>query len=107
MCSNIFTNSVKHFKDDNKRIVVEIMKLDGVIAFRFSDNGKGVPDDKLELIFEPLYTSDEGRKVAGLGLSICREITEAHDGRIYAEKSEMGGLAVTVELPAGDEQYDT
>ena len=107
VCSNILTNSVKHFKDENKKIVVEIMKFDEVIAFRFSDNGNGVPEDKLELIFEPLYTSDEGRKVAGLGLSICREITEAHDGRIYAEKSEMGGLAVTVELPAGDEQYDT
>ena len=107
VCSNILTNSVKHFKDENKKIVVEIMKFDEVIAFRFSDNGKGVPEDKLELIFVPLYTSDEGRKVAGLGISICREITEAHDGRIYAEKSEMGGLAVTVELPAGDEQYDT
>ena len=53
------------------------------------------------MIFEPLYTSDEGRKVAGLGLSICREIVEVHYGQIYAEKSEMGGLTVCVELPRG------
>lgn len=99
VASNILTNSVKHFKEGEKKILVEIIPLDEMIAIKFSDNGKGVTEDKLELIFEPLYTSDEGRKVAGLGLSICREITEAHDGRIYAEKSDMGGLAVTVELP--------
>lgn len=101
VCSNILSNSVKHFKDGEKKILVEIFTKDEMIAIKFSDNGKGVDEDKFELIFEPLYTSDEGRKVAGLGLSICREITEAHDGRIYAEKSDMGGLAVTVELPRG------
>lgn len=99
VCSNILTNSVKHFKGDEKKIVVEIFCADDMIAVKFSDNGEGVPEDKLEMIFEPLYTSDEGRKVAGLGLSICREITESHGGRIYAEKSDMGGLAITVELP--------
>lgn len=99
VCSNILTNSVKHFKGDEKKIVVEIFCADEMIAVKFSDNGEGVPEDKLEMIFEPLYTSDEGRKVAGLGLSICREITESHGGRIYAEKSDMGGLAITVELP--------
>ena len=91
VCSNILSNSVKHFKGDEKKILVEIFPADEMIAVKFSDNGKGVPEEKLELIFEPLYTSDEGRKVAGLGLSICREITEAHDGRIYAEKGEGGG----------------
>jgi signal transduction histidine kinase len=55
----------------------------------------------MKLIFEPLYTSDEGRKVAGLGLAICKEIVEVHDGRIYAEKSDMGGLTICVELPRG------
>ena len=97
--SNILSNSVKHFRDGEKKIRIDIFSSGEMVAIRFSDNGKGVDEDKYELIFEPLYTSDEGRKVAGLGLSICREITEAHDGRIYAEKSEMGGLAVTVELP--------
>ena len=72
-----------------------------MIVFRFSDNGEGVDEDKMNLIFEPLYTSDEGRKVAGLGLAICKEIVDVHYGKIYAEKSDLGGLAVCVELPRG------
>lgn len=100
--SNIFANSVKHFSQDGeKKIRLEIFAEGEMIVMKFSDNGEGVPEDKLEMIFEPLYTSDEGRKVAGLGLSICREIVEVHYGRIYAEKSEMGGLTVCVELPRG------
>lgn len=99
--SNIFTNSVKHFKDGEKKIRVDIFYEHETITMKFSDNGEGVPEDKLEMIFEPLYTSDEGRKVAGLGLSICREIVEAHGGKIYAEKSDLGGLAICVELPGG------
>ena len=64
-----------------------------------SDNGEGVSEDKLEIIFEPLYTSDEGRKVAGLGLANCREIVSAHGGNIYARASDFGGLEICIELP--------
>jgi len=101
VCSNIFTNSIKHFKGEQKIIRLEISADGGMIVFRFSDNGEGVDEDKMNLIFEPLYTSDEGRKVAGLGLAICKEIVDVHYGKIYAEKSDLGGLAVCVELPRG------
>lgn len=95
---NIFSNSVKHFKDEKKQIQVTLDSDKEKVYITIDDSGEGVPEDKLELIFEPLYTSDEGRKVAGLGLAICREITELHGGRIYAEKSHLGGLRVCIEL---------
>ena len=95
---NVFSNSLKHFTGEEKIINVDISSNRHKIFVRISDNGEGVEEDKLEIIFEPLYTSDQGRKVAGLGLAICREIIEAHGGRIYAEKSELGGLAVCFEL---------
>lgn len=68
------------------------------VTVKIGDSGEGVPDGQAELIFEPFYTSDSARKVAGLGLSICREAVESLGGKIYAEKSELGGLAVSVEL---------
>lgn len=96
---NIVSNSLKHFKSEEKRIRVVLTDRKNSVFIEVSDNGEGVPEEKLELIFEPLYTSDEGRKVAGLGLAICREIIESHGGNIHAEKSDLGGLAICIELP--------
>ena len=96
--SNIITNSLKHFNKQEKLIRVVFRADRKKLYIDFSDNGEGVEQDKLEIIFEPLYTSDEGRKVAGLGLANCREIIAAHDGRIYAEKAELGGLKICIEF---------
>lgn len=95
---NIISNSTKHFKKNNP-IIETSCRTDGkFLEIKVSDNGEGVEEEKLEMIFEPLYTSDEGRKVAGLGLAICREIIEAHGGTIYAERSQYGGLSVVIRL---------
>ncbi len=97
--SNIYSNSYKHM-DKEKKIISTIFSSDKKMFYiNISDNGEGVSEDKLEVIFEPLYTSDEGRKVAGLGLANCREIISAHNGNIYATASESGGLEICIELP--------
>ena len=83
---------------DDKRIVIEINCDRENVYININDSGEGVEDEKLEIIFEPLYTSDEGRRVAGLGLAICREIVESHGGSIYAKHSSLGGLEVCIEL---------
>ncbi len=95
---NAFANSLKHFGDNKKIIKVEIKPEKEKIMIFIDDSGEGVEKEKLEVIFEPLYTSDKGRQVAGLGLSICREIIESHQGRIYASESELGGLRICIEL---------
>ena len=96
--SNIVTNSLKHFDKEEKIITVELYSDRKKLYIDFSDNGEGVDSDKYEIIFEPLYTSDEGRKVAGLGLANCREIIAAHDGVIYAKASVTGGLKICMEF---------
>lgn len=95
---NIIGNSLKHFNSERKLIEIECKKKTNSVQIIISDNGEGVEDEKMEVIFEPLYTSDQGRKVAGLGLAICKEIVESHGGEIYAEKSQLGGLAVVAQL---------
>ena len=96
---NVVSNSLKHIKSESKIIRVTLTEKRNSVYIVIADNGEGVPADKRELIFEPLYTSDEGRKVAGLGLAICREIIESHSGTIHAEQSDLGGLAICIELP--------
>ena len=69
------------------------------MVFLFQDNGRGVPPELLQQIFEPLYTSDQGRKVSGLGLSICKSILKAHGGGVSAENVPSGGLCIRATLP--------
>lgn len=97
--SNIYSNSLKHMKKDEKIIKTVFSSDRKMFYVNIADNGDGVSEDKLEMIFEPLYTSDEGRKVAGLGLANCREIISAHNGNIYARSSESGGLEICIEIP--------
>ena len=68
------------------------------------DNGAGIPADKLPRIFEPFYTTKSGPDASGkggtgLGLSMCREIIEAHHGRIRVDSTVGKGTAFTLKLP--------
>lgn len=72
--------------------------------FSIADRGPGIPLDSLETIFEPgvrlqARTNSHGPAEAGLGLSIVREIVQAHAGRIWAESRPGEGAVFTVVLP--------
>lgn len=70
---------------------------------RLADSGPGVNDDHLEHLFERFYRIEGSRSRAtggsGLGLSICRNIVEAHGGDISAGHGEAGGLEILISLP--------
>ena len=84
----------------------------GVVVVRVEDDGPGLPEDKLEAIFDRFWSErpegDPFGDHSGLGLSIARQIVEAHGGRIAAENRRDGaggpicGARFTVSLPAGD-----
>lgn len=68
------------------------------------DNGCGIPADKLPKIFEPFYTTKNGPDASGkggtgLGLSLCRDIVEAHHGRIRVDSTVGKGTSFTLKLP--------
>lgn len=98
--SNIITNSVTHFKGKQGVINVLISYKRNFFKFEVADNGGGIANARdIKKIFEPLYTTDPSRKIPGLGLSICKQIVSAHDGRIYAENNNIGGLSIIFILP--------
>lgn len=98
--SNIITNSVTHFKGKQGVINVVISYKRNFFKFEVADNGGGIANARdIKKIFEPLYTTDPSRKIPGLGLSICKQIVSAHDGRIYAENNNIGGLSIIFILP--------
>lgn len=73
----------------------------GEIAIR--DTGTGIPADKLQSIFDPFFstkTADEqGRGGTGLGLALCKDIVDAHHGRIRVESAVGEGTCFTLRFP--------
>jgi signal transduction histidine kinase len=74
-----------------------------MVELSIADTGVGIPADRLRLIFEPFYTTKEpdanGHGGTGLGLSVCRQIIEQHQGRIRVESLLGKGATFTVKLP--------
>jgi signal transduction histidine kinase len=74
-----------------------------MVEIRIADTGVGIPPEGLRLIFEPFYTTKEpdehGHGGTGLGLSVCRQIIEQHQGRIRVESLVGKGSTFTVKLP--------
>lgn len=76
----------------------------GVVELTIRDTGCGVPPEKLRHIFDRFFTTKQGPDASGkggtgLGLSMCRDIIEAHHGRIRVESSVGRGTAFTLILP--------
>jgi signal transduction histidine kinase len=63
------------------------------------DNGRGIPPDRIQKIFEPFYTSKDPGQGTGLGLSICRDLVHRHGGAITAESRLDEGSRFIVRLP--------
>ena len=68
-----------------------------LLVLRFEDNGPGMPQEVLERVFEPFFTTR--RQGTGLGLSIAYNIVEACGGQIEIESTEHKGTTLTVSLP--------
>ncbi len=96
---NIISNSLKHFSSKEPYVAVFCSKRGDAVQFSVEDNGTGISGEEMKKIFDPFYTSDKGRSVAGLGLSICKEIVEACGGKIWAENNPAGGMSIKINLP--------
>ena len=70
-----------------------------MIRIEVEDNGPGIPQEILDRIFDPVFTTKPPGKGTGLGLSVCRNIVEEHGGRIWAENVRPHGARLIVELP--------
>lgn len=70
------------------------------IRISVNDEGAGMSSDVLRQALLPFYSTK--RSGSGIGLSLCREIVEAHDGQISLHNRKQGGLSVSLWLPLGD-----
>jgi signal transduction histidine kinase len=97
---NLITNAVDSMATkDGARILCVRSELHdgGGIIVSVADTGTGIGSQELERIFNPLFTTKSGGM--GMGLSICRSIIEAHDGRLWASANVPGGAVFQFTLP--------
>jgi signal transduction histidine kinase len=83
--------------DENRIIRIRTSRIDRFAELSVSDRGSGIAEDKLKEIFEPFFTSKADGM--GMGLSIARTITEAHNGVISARNRDHGGASFRIRLP--------
>lgn len=93
---NLLKNAEESGGAEPVELAVE-MAPDGAATITVSDRGPGMSDDVLRNALVPFFSTKE--KGTGLGLALCREIVEAHRGKLRLSRREGGGLEVTCWLP--------
>ncbi|OGP75815.1 MAG: hypothetical protein A2V86_08355 [Deltaproteobacteria bacterium RBG_16_49_23] len=103
---NLLSNAFKFTPDEGKVSVVAGQK-DDEIVHEIRDTGMGIPEDKLQKVFEEFFQVEGGKYGgAGLGLSIAKEVIEEHGGKIWAESRPGKGSIFFFTLPAFREKKD-
>ena len=93
---NLVINAIQAVEKKG-RVEVSAGVTDGQVCVVVSDNGPGIPPDKLPSVFDPYFTTKtEG---SGLGLWIAQQIVTAHGGSLRAENGPSGGAVLTMCLP--------
>jgi len=98
--ANLVGNAGRHAD----HVVILGTHADGQLTVIVDDDGPGVPFEEQEAVFKPFYRLDNARNLnetgTGLGLPIARDIAHSHGGDIALSESPLGGLRVTVTIPA-------
>jgi len=98
---NLVDNAIKAIMDRGPEGLVTVsttyLEEDGLVAVTVSDNGLGIPQDLLDRIFDPYFSTREGG--IGLGLAISQRIVEEHGGTIECSSGPEDGAVFTIKLP--------
>ena len=97
--ANLIENAIKHRGE-----AAPVIRVGGAVVgdharIAVSDNGPGIAPDYAEMIFKMLQRVSVERPGAGVGLAFCKQIVEAHRGRIWLDRDHEGGARFVMDLP--------
>jgi signal transduction histidine kinase len=94
-------NAIKYTHSGGK-VSISAGATEVELWIRVEDSGTGILPEEQQKVFEPFYRGNQGRRIKqgmGLGLSIARDLVEAHGGRISLESDPGKGSQFTIHLP--------
>jgi signal transduction histidine kinase len=98
---NLIENARRYGGDE---LSLNVCVEDGALTVQVADNGPGIPEDQLEVVFKPFQRLETSRNRAtggtGLGLGIARSVAVAHGAALWLENRPEGGLMACVQFPA-------
>jgi PAS domain S-box-containing protein len=94
---NILNNALDAAPKDGGRIKISAVKREGAVEIAFENNGEHIRPESLPRIFDPFFTTKA--KGTGLGLTVCRQIIDYHNGALNAVSEAGRGTIFTVSLP--------
>ena len=99
---NIIRNAAQAMDKKSGKIDLMGTKANGSAIIKISDNGSGIPADKMGQIFNPFFTTKEPGKGTGLGLFIVRQVVERNKGSIAVDSKEGMGTTFTLTFPTSE-----
>ena len=103
--TNLLSNSLKFTEPHKGRIKILLKDLGKEVLVAVQDNGRGIPDEDKDYIFEKFYQSKNQNikkpQGSGLGLAICKKIVESHKGTIAVDKEFAKGTQLIFTIPKG------
>lgn len=101
--TNLLSNAIKFCPAENGKVTVDFRLGNGEVEVLVKDNGKGIPEEDHDYIFDKFYQSQHQNTIkpqgSGLGLAITKQIVEKHGGKIWAKKGVKNGATLVFTLP--------
>jgi signal transduction histidine kinase len=96
---NVIINAVQAASESKGRVTVSCVRKDFYVDVRVEDTGGGIGPEQLAKIFDPYFTTKQGKSGTGLGLYITKKVVEDHNGSIKVDSTPHVGTSFTIRLP--------
>ena len=99
---NVIVNAIQAATEKHGKVVVNCQEKDLYADIQVRDTGYGIAEDEIGKIFEPYFTTKQGKNGTGLGLYITKKVIDDHNGSIDAASTLGVGTTFTLRLPLHD-----
>jgi signal transduction histidine kinase len=96
---NVIINALQAAGEKNGTVTVSCLRKDFYVDVRVEDTGPGITPAQMAKIFDPYFTTKQGKSGTGLGLYITKKVVEDHNGSIKVDSTPQVGTTFTVRLP--------